>query len=99
MLLKKLNLYIIIIAGTMVCVLGFLYEYTLTRLAYTLLIVLVVFYILTSVLQKIINKNIKEAETKRLEEKDIDQIADDINQPEENDTENINGESVSQKKT
>jgi len=100
MLLKKLNLYIIIIASTMVCVLGFIYDYSLARLAYTLLVVLIVFYILTNILQRIINKNIDEAKQKSLESEHIEAKDSEADYIEDEDEEtHIEGDSVSQKKT
>jgi hypothetical protein len=45
----------------MVSVIGVINNYSLPRLAYTLLVVLIVFYIFSSLLQRIIMKNVNEA--------------------------------------
>lgn len=48
-------------ACVMVSVIGLIYNYSLSRLAYTMLVVLIVFYILSTILQRIVLKNIDEA--------------------------------------
>lgn len=61
MILKRMNILLPITAGIMVGIIGLIYEYSIMRLAYTMLIVLFAFFVIASVLQKIITKNINEA--------------------------------------
>lgn len=76
MMLKRMNILLPLIAGIMVGIIGLIYEYSIMRLAYTMLIVLLVFFIIATVLQKIISKNIDEAYgNKKTDELAIEKIS------------------------
>jgi ABC-type bacteriocin/lantibiotic exporter with double-glycine peptidase domain len=57
MIFKKVKWFIVIIACLMVFVMGIVNGYSTTRLAYTLCVVVIVFAILGTIIQRIIDQN------------------------------------------
>lgn len=65
--LRNLNIILMLIAGIIVAVYSLLFKYTIQRTAYTIFAVLVVFFVIGSILQAILNKIISAAEASEQE--------------------------------
>ncbi|PKM68104.1 MAG: hypothetical protein CVU95_05525 [Firmicutes bacterium HGW-Firmicutes-2] len=69
---KNLNIIIMLIAGIIVTVISMISKYALNHLVYTLMIVLIIFFILGTVIQTMLNKITEKAElTAREKEKQL----------------------------
>lgn len=60
--LRNLNTILMLIAGIIVAVYSLLFKYSIQRTAYTIFGVLVVFFVIGSILQAILNRIIMNAE-------------------------------------
>jgi len=60
--LRNLNTILMLIAGIIVAVFSLLLKYTIERTAYTIFVVLVVFFVIGTILQGILNRIIMIAE-------------------------------------
>lgn len=69
----KIKVILAIIACLIVVILSLVQGYSIERLAYTMLIVVIMFYIFGSIIQVIVNKILKNNEHKD-NEKSIDQV-------------------------
>ena len=65
---KTIPVIIMLIAGALACVLGFVYHYETTEFFTMVLTVLIVFYVLGCIVKIIIDKNFPVEETKEMEE-------------------------------
>lgn len=65
---KTIPVIIMLIAGALACVLGFVYHYETTEFFTMVLTVLIVFYVLGCIVKIIIDKNFPVEETKESEE-------------------------------
>jgi len=69
---KNLNIIIMLIAGIIVTVISMISKYALNHLVYTLMIVLIIFFILGTVIQVMLNKITEKADqTAREKEKQL----------------------------
>ena len=59
---KIMKVIIVLLASIIAVVLGFVQNYSLERLSYTMLVVVVLFYIIGIVIQSIIDRTIKSSE-------------------------------------
>ncbi|PKM53710.1 MAG: hypothetical protein CVU98_13990 [Firmicutes bacterium HGW-Firmicutes-3] len=59
---KNLNIIIMLIAGIIVTVISMISKYALNHLVYTLMIVLIIFFILGTVIQMMLNKITEKAD-------------------------------------
>jgi len=75
--LRNLNTILMLIAGIIVAVFSLLLKYTIERTAYTIFIVLVVFFVIGTILQGILNRIIMIAEATEQEKlkKQLDEAA------------------------
>ena len=75
--LRNLNTILMLIAGIIVAVFSLLLTYTIERTAYTIFIVLVVFFVIGTILQGILNRIIMIAEATEQEKlkKQLDEAA------------------------
>lgn len=69
---KSMKVIILLLASIIVAILGFIQKYSLERLSYTMLVVVVLFYIIGTIIQNTIDKTIKNA--KAAEEKTVAKI-------------------------
>lgn len=78
--LRNLNTILMLIAGIIVAVYSLLYKYTIERTAYTIFAVLVVFFVIGTILQSILNKIITTAEASEQEKmkQQLDEAAETI---------------------
>lgn len=78
--LRNLNTILMLIAGIIVAVYSLLYKYTIERTAYTIFAVLVVFFVIGTILQNILNKIITTAEASEQEKmkQQLDEAAETI---------------------
>lgn len=67
MRIKNFNLVIVLIAEILVALYGYLYHYTLPRLAITMGIVFIIFFIIGSILQSMSNRLFAEVEAREAE--------------------------------
>ena len=80
---KTIPAILMLVAGALACILGFVYRYTTTQFFKMLLIVLLIFYVLGCIVQIIIDKNFQ-----------VDQMkVDAVDAKTEEMKENINSES------
>lgn len=77
---RNLNIILMLIAGIIVAVYSLLFKYTIQRTAYTIFAVLVVFFVIGSILQALLNKIISAAEASEQEKlrNQLDEAADKI---------------------
>ncbi|MCF8018493.1 conserved protein of unknown function [Petrocella atlantisensis] len=69
---KNLNIIIMLIAGIIVTVISMISKYALNHLVYTLMIVLIIFFILGTVIQMMLNRITEKADqTAREKEKQL----------------------------
>lgn len=69
---KNLNIIIMLIAGIIVTVISMISKYALNHLVYTLMIVLIIFFVLGTVIQIMLNKIAEKADqTAREKEKQL----------------------------
>ncbi|MDF1616801.1 hypothetical protein [Petrocella sp. FN5] len=69
---KNLNIIIMLIAGIIVTVISMISKYALNHLVYTLMIVMIIFFILGTVIQTMLNKIAEKADqTAREKEKQL----------------------------
>ncbi len=66
--IRNLNTILMLVAGIIVAVSSLLFDYSIERTAYTMLIVLVVFFIIGSLVQMILNRIITKSEVREQEE-------------------------------
>lgn len=52
---NKLKIIIVLIAAIMVSIFNFIQEYSIKEFSYTLLIVMIIFYIIGAIVQKVVN--------------------------------------------
>lgn len=60
--IRNVNTILMLLAGIIVAVYSLLSRYTIERTAYTMLIVLVVFFVIGSIVQSILNQIIQKSE-------------------------------------
>lgn len=63
--IRNINTIFMLLAGIIVAVYSLISNYTLQRTAYTMMIVLVVFFVIGSVLQGVLNKALEHAEVRQ----------------------------------
>ena len=73
MRLKNFNLILMLVAGIIVGIISVISNYSMERLMFTLLVVLMVFYIIGSVIQIVVN-NIFEAIDRDARQKEITEL-------------------------
>jgi len=71
--LKNFNLILMLVAGIIVGIISVISDYSMERLMFTLLIVLVVFYFIGTIIQVVVN-NIFEATDQELRKKEMDDL-------------------------
>ncbi len=62
--IRNINTIFMLLAGIIVAVYSLISNYSLQRTAYTLIIVLVIFFVIGSILQGVLNKALEHAEVK-----------------------------------
>lgn len=75
---KSIPVILMLVAGAMACVLGFVYHYETTQFFTMVLTVLVVFYLLGCIVKIIIDKNFSETET------EAEEVAEEAQETKEN---------------
>lgn len=80
--------FVMLLAGTVTCILGVVYHYTVLRLLITLLIVLLSFYILGSIFKILLDKLIplQKKEEQATEDEEQQEDGEDSQEDSENDT-------------
>lgn len=64
---RNVNTILMLLAGIIVAVYSLLSRYTMERTTYTMIIVLVVFFIIGSILQTILNRILQQSEDNEIE--------------------------------
>ena len=64
---RNINTILMLLAGIIVAVYSLLSRYTMERTAYTMIIVLVVFFIIGSILQSVLNRILMQSEESQRE--------------------------------
>jgi len=64
---RNINTILMLLAGIIVAVYSLLSKYTMEKTAFTMLIVLVVFFIIGSIIQNVLNRILQNAEISRHE--------------------------------
>ncbi|QUH31466.1 hypothetical protein [Vallitalea guaymasensis] len=72
-MVRNLRIIIMLIAGIIVCILGLMNRYDIKTLTITMIIVLAIFFILGSIIQKIINRLYAQVD-KREKEKKLNEL-------------------------
>lgn len=75
--MKKIKIILVLIASIIGVVISLLQKYSLKRLSYTLLIIIIIFYIIGIIIESILNKTINEEEEKIELDNDGDNISND----------------------
>ena len=60
--IRNINTILMLLAGIIVAVYSLLSRYTIERTAYTMILVLVIFFVLGSVLQSVLNRILQQTE-------------------------------------
>ncbi len=94
MKISNINLILMLTSGIIVGIIGIYYNYPLDRLTYTLLIVLILFYIIGTVLGILLNKVISSAdnEEKSPEDSEEENQDEELDMDEAEEEMSINGE-------
>lgn len=66
--LNRLRIIFVLLATIIVCVMGFIDHYSLTRLSITLVITVFIFFVLGTLLQKWFNRNVRKQQEKTIEQ-------------------------------
>lgn len=65
--IRNINTILMLLAGIIVAVYSLLSRYTIERTAYTMILVLVIFFVLGSVLQSVLNRILQQTEVSERE--------------------------------
>jgi len=77
---KSIPVLLMLVAGALACILGFVYQYETTHFFTMVLIVLIIFYILGCIVKIIIDKNFPEKpEREPGEVEETDEVKENIN--------------------